>query len=466
MNLQELNELVRAGESDRVEFKKTTGQLGEGVRTACAMLNGVGGFVLFGVTPAGRADGQDVSTRTLEDVHNELRKIEPPAFPDVERVELLNGKSVIALRVPGGGGPYVCDGRPYMRNGPTTIVMPQQIYQRKLLESGHAANRWENRPAEGVSLADLDGEEVIRTVDEAVRRGRMDDPGTRNLRDVLVGMRLIHDDRLLNAAVVLFGKAGKLLPDYPQCVLKMARFKGRDKTEFLDNRQEYGHAFDLLVRGQRFLRDHLPVAGRVVPGLFERVDDPLYPPEALREALANALCHRDYAAGGGSVSLAIYDDRLEVASTGPLPFGQTPADLMKPHPSRPWNPLIANVFHRRGVIESWGRGTLRMAELTRRAGLVAPEIEAGVGEVIVRFRPTRYVAPSRVDHNLTPLQRQILEALADGGPMAISDIIARLPPNTARRTVQENLKLLAQLGQIESSGQRRWTRWKLKGVPE
>src|SRR5581483_5740057 len=211
----------------------------------------------------------------------------------------------------------------------------------------------------------------------------------------LTGMRLAHEGRLLNAAVVLFGKASKLLPNYPQCVLKMARFKGRDKTEFLDNRQEYGHAFDLLVRGQRFLRDHLPVAGRVVPGLFERVDDPLYPPEALREALANALCHRDYAAGGGSVSLAIYDDRLEIASTGPLPFGQTPADLMKPHPSRPWNPLIANVFHRRGVIESWGRGTLRMAELTRRAGLVAPEIEAGVGEVIVRFRPTRYVAPSR-----------------------------------------------------------------------
>src|SRR5215471_2193642 len=157
----------------------------------------------------------------------------------------------------------------------------------------------------------------------------------------------------------------------------MARFRGHDKTEFLDNRQEYGHAFELFVR----------------------VDDPLYPPEALREALANALCHRDYAAGGGSVSLAIYDDRLEIASTGPLPFGQTPQDLMKPHPSRPWNPLIAGVFHRRGIIESWGRGTLRMAELTRRAGLLAPEIEAGVGDVIVRFRPTKYVAPERVGHN-------------------------------------------------------------------
>jgi ATP-dependent DNA helicase RecG len=416
MNTEELNELVRGGESDRVEFKKTTGQRSEGVRTVCAMLNGVGGFVLFGVTPAGKVVGQVVTTHTLEEVHNELRKIEPPAFPDVETVPLGDGNRVIALRVPSGVGPYACDGRPYMRNGPTTIVMPQAIYGRKLLERSHATNRWENRPAEGVTFDELDRAEVTRTVDEAIRRSRMEDPGTRNIREVLVGFRLICEDRLLNAAVVLFAKGSKLLPSYPQCVLKMARFKGRDKTEFLDNRQEYGNAFDLLVRSQRFLRDHLPVAGRVVPGLFERVDDPLYPPEALREALANALCHRDYAAGGGSVSLAIYDDRLEIASTGPLPFGQTPQDLMKPHPSRPWNPLIASVFHRRGIIESWGRGTLRMAELTQRAGLVAPEIDAGVGEVIVRFRPTSYVAPQRVGPRSDPTPASDLAGL--GRPRA------------------------------------------------
>lgn len=62
----------------------------------------------------------------------------------------------------------------------------------------------------------------------------------------------------------------------------MARFRGLDKTEFIDNRQEYGNAFDLLQRTQRFFRDHLPVAGRIVPGIYERIDDPLYPPAALR----------------------------------------------------------------------------------------------------------------------------------------------------------------------------------------
>ena len=102
--------------------------------------------------------------------------------------------------------------------------------------------------------------------------------GLRNTRDLLNGLNLVHDGRLLNAAAVLFAKANRLLPNYPQCLLKMARFRGRDKTRFLDNRQEHGNAFDLLIRGQRFLRDHLPIAGRVVSGLFERIDDPLYPP--------------------------------------------------------------------------------------------------------------------------------------------------------------------------------------------
>ncbi|MCY4626001.1 MAG: AAA family ATPase, partial [Acidobacteria bacterium] len=73
--------------------------------------------------------------------------------------------------------------------------------------------------------------------------------------------------------------------------------------------------------------ESLPIAGRVLPGLFERVDDPLYPPEALREALANAICHRDYSMGGGSVGIGIYDDRLEVTSTGSLRFGLTPEML-------------------------------------------------------------------------------------------------------------------------------------------
>jgi ATP-dependent DNA helicase RecG len=244
----------------------------------------------------------------------------------------------------------------------------------------------------------------------------------------------------------------------------MARFKGRTKEEFLDNRQEVGNAFELLIRAQRFLRDHLPVAGRIVAGVFERIDEPLYPTEALREALANAICHRDYGVSGGAVSIAIYDDTLEISSTGMLPFGLTPADLVRPHQSRPWNPLIAHVFFRRGIIESWGRGTLKMVELTAKAGLVPPEFESRHGEVVVRFRPTQYIAPTKISHELSPLQQQLLEIVANLGQASLRQIIDSLPDPVSRRTIQDNMQLLRKLDVVDLIGAKRGARWTLKGA--
>ena len=110
-----------------------------------------------------------------------------------------------------------------------------------------------------------------------------------------------------------------------------------------------------------------------------------------REALANALCHRDYSIGGGSVGIAVYDDRLEITSSGSLHFGLTPEKLFSPHESRPWNPLIARTFYRRGIIEEWGSGTLKMADLASSSGLPVPEIEDDGGAVTVRFRHSLFV---------------------------------------------------------------------------
>lgn len=210
------------------------------------------------------------------------------------------------------------------------------------------------------------------------------------------------------------------------------------------------------------MRDHLPVAGRIVPNLFERVDDPLYPPAALREALANAICHRDYSLGGGAIGIAIFDDRLEISSTGLLPFDLTPEDLKKPHRSRPWNPLIANVFYRRGIIESWGRGTIKMTELTEQAGLTAPEIECTAGEVIVRFNPTRYIAPTVVRHDLSPLQQRLLQIISELGAASFKEISSYLSPEMPDRTVQNNLQVLKHLDLIGFSGKGRGARWRLK----
>ena len=211
-----------------------------------------------------------------------------------------------------------------------------------------------------------------------------------------------------------------------------------------------------------FLQRHLPVAGRIQPGLFERVDEPLFPPEALREALVNALCHRDYSLPGGAVSVAIFDDRLEIWSDGTLPFGLTVEDLKRDHPPRPRNPLIAEVFFRRGLVERWGRGTQRIVELCNRAGHPEPEFVEQAGTVGVRFLPSGYIAPHRVAYDLTPRQRLILQILAGPEPLPLRTIMNRIPDPPAASTVRDDLYHLKRLGLIDSQGRGRGAVWFLQ----
>ena len=176
MNLKNLQELIKHGESERLEFKRTTGQRTEAMKTVCAMLNGHGGFMVFGVTDKGEMKGHQVNAKTLAEVANEMARIEPPAFPEIERVTLEDGNTVIVLRVNGSSGrPYSYDGRPYQRNGSTTRIMPRTTYEKILMERLYVHHRWENQPAHAsVSIDDLDEEEIQITVDNALRLGRLE----------------------------------------------------------------------------------------------------------------------------------------------------------------------------------------------------------------------------------------------------------------------------------------------------
>ncbi len=461
MTIEQIAAIVAVGESDRLECKATTGTRREAAATICAMLNQRGGHVLFGVAPDGRVVGQRVSERTIEQVSAEIQRIEPPAFPEIERVRVSGNSEVIAVRVsPGTSPPYQYRGASYLRVGNTTQAMSAEEYNRMLFERMHSELRWENQPAAGWSVDDLDVAEIRNTVAEAVRIGRLKEPGTREPEDLLRGLGLLRGSVLFRAAPVLFGNAERLECEMPQCLLRVARFRGLDRSEFLDNRQFNGNAFALLASAERFLRDTVPIASRFEPGRIARIDEPLYPPLATREALANALCHRDYAMGGGSIGLAVYDDRMEVTSTGPLHFGLTPYDLFGPHESRPWNPLIARTFYRRGIVEEWGRGTTRIADLAVSAGLPRPEIEERGGCVTVRFRRADYVPPRHDEGELTEQQKTVLTLLqrSDSG-LALREIRTALGAQANERRLREDLSTLKARGLVAATGVGRGARW-------
>jgi ATP-dependent DNA helicase RecG len=457
MDLDGVRQTVARGESESLELKKTTGDLKAGMQSLCAMLNGTGGRVIFGVTPGGKIAGQDITDTTLQEVAREIRRLEPSADVEQIRLPVSGGREILILQTTTAPeAPYTYDGRPYKRIGPTTSPMPRSEYHQRLLAQSHALHRWENQVAEGYSLSDLDTDEINHSVQAAIHCGRLRSQPF-SPEDSLDRFQLRVHGQLLRAAVVLFGR--KFMPYYPQCTVRLARFKGIDKSEFLDHRQLHGHAFEILDESMHFILRNIPIAGRFEPGKLERQDIPLYPPLALREALVNAICHRDYTIAGGAIYVAIFDDRLEVISAGLLPPGITVAELKRDHQSKLRNPLIAGVFYRSGLIEQWGRGTQRIVDWCVAAGQPEPEFEERVGDVVVRFRPSGYHPPLRVSHDLSDRQRQILAILSDRRSWKVHDILSRLENPPGLRMLQLDLRMLREFRLVQTKGRGGNARW-------
>jgi len=143
VNLEELRHLVGDGESEKLELKKSTGDLKGGLETLCAFLNANGGKVLFGVTAGGRIRGQNVTDNTVQEIARELRRLEPAADVLQMRVPVSADSEVIVLETAiRSDAPYTYRGRPYRRIGTTTSLMPQTEYERRLLERGHSPKRF------------------------------------------------------------------------------------------------------------------------------------------------------------------------------------------------------------------------------------------------------------------------------------------------------------------------------------
>ena len=386
-NLKQLSALLRQGEGPALEFKRSTGELKEGMQTLCAFLNGTGGMALFGVRPDGKAEGQIVTDQTLRDIAQSADRFEPPVHFSIHRVKVKSGRDVIAVAVEGGRDlrPFAYEGHAYERVSSTTRRMPQAKYERLLVERGHAKRRWENLPADGLSLKDLDRKEILRTRELAIQQNRISPDTSRDIGEILDRLGLRAAGVLTQAAQMLYGK--KFLPDYPQCLLKMGRFRGAEITgEIVDNRQEQMNAFAMVREGMAFLERTMPLGARFPKGTVFREDRFPVPLEALREILLNAVMHRDYSHYSGYVAIAIFDDRIEVQSYGRLPSGVTLEQLSGPHLSKPTNPLIAEAFHRTGAVEVWGRGTNRVIEICQKHGAAPPLFEEKQGFLVVTFR--------------------------------------------------------------------------------
>lgn len=469
MDIEQLQALIEQGESTSREYKSSTSQLKSGFQTICAFLNNKGGIVLIGVKNDGSIVGQDVTDNTRLEIAREIKKIEPPVQDQVEIhfTPINDRKCVISIVVKGGlHAPYTYDGRAYVRIESTTGTMPQHLYEQLIVRRGQLSHRWEEQIAVGYDIDDLDHEEILRTIKDGIDENRISVEVLKyDITQILGNLKLLKDGKLLNAAIVLFAK--EVQPNYSNCMIRLARFRGIDKmADFIDNQRVYGNAFKLLSAANEFALRYLPISSSFVPGNMRRIDQPAVPQLALREALINSISHRDYSNRSATLALAIYDDRLEIWNNGMLPPELDIDALRKPHQSYPRNEDIATIFYKRGWVESWGTGTIRMIGYCSQNGTPEPEFQEYSGGFAVVFpfkepmggSADKTLADDRM-HNLSPRQKAILKILAINQGISLSEITRQMEDGSTSRAVRRDLAKLQAQGFIELKGWGKKSMW-------
>lgn len=472
MDLSYIKSLVGQKESAFVELKSSTGQLERGMETLCAFLNGDGGTVLFGVEDDGRIVGQQIADKTKRQIAECLRQFEPFPLVDVDYVAVEEDRYVVVLSVANNREkPYLYRGRAYVRLESTTSMMSQRQYGNLLSFRNLPFGRWETQLNDKLTVSDLDEEEVLRTVRVGVEKGRLPEVAySNNVTEALTRMNLMRDGQLTNAAFVLYAKTEHV--DYPQCLLRLARFAGITKEVFVDQRRVEGNVFRMLDEAMQFCFKHLSLSGEV-KGLAreERLSIPY---KALREAIVNALCHREYQTVGGSVGVAIFDDRVEVSNIGHFPNRIKTNNLTETAQSIPYNPLIAKGFYYRELFENWGRGIRLMVDECKIAGLAEPVFSSC--EYLVTTIFYRNDGDTSLQDKLQDkLPEKLPEKLPNKLPDKLLDKLIRLIQDdesvtierlsktlkVSEKTVRIHLKRLVEKGLIVRVGARKNGHWKV-----
>ena len=333
-------------ESETCELKKSLAELKEGLISIVAILNKHGaGELWFGVAPNGKAVGLDVTDKTLRDLSQAIAAhIEPKMYPQVS-TQTVAGKTCIHIRFDGQNAPYFAFGRAYMRVADEDRQLSAAELEQLIVDKNQAALRWDNRALDKPWPA-LDTQKVKRFVQRArLQWDTLGNDDETRLQRALEKLELHQKGELCNAARLFFA-------DQP-IQLRCAVFANTGTATIIDRHDFDGDILELVEEAQKYILKNIHIGMRL-EGLY-RVDVPEMSMDALREAIVNAFCHRDWR-DPDYVHVAIFKDRVEIRNPGTLYGGLTIEDLHRGNVSKRRNPLIADLFRRIDMVEAWGRG--------------------------------------------------------------------------------------------------------------
>ena len=342
----------------------------------CGFANAQGGRLLLGVNDKGQVTGLPDAAKLLEDLPNKVRDL----LGIVVQVNLHSegNRSCLEVVVPPYPNPISYRSHYYMRSGSTLQELKGAALDRFLL--GRQGRTWEGVPLPQFGLADVSAAAMARFRQLAQRSGRLDaETLAETDAQLLDKLRLKDGAYYKRAAALLFAADPQRF--VTGAFVKVGYFES--ETELLYHDEVEGNLFhqvrstlDLLLT--KYLKAVISYEGIV------RVETFPVPRAALREALLNALVHRDYAVTA-PVQIRVYEDRLRIWNPAVLPEGWTMDTLLGSHSSSPYNPAIANAFFRAGEIEAWGRGVERIFSACQEAGVPAPTLRCDSGGMWLEF---------------------------------------------------------------------------------
>ena len=347
-------------ETETLEFKRSTGELKEAVQSICAILNKHRhGELYFGVTADGIPVGQIVTEESLREVSQKIKNfIEPKIYPEISKV-VIDGRECIYVRFEGDRVPYFAYGIARIRVADEDLIMsPEQITE-LLLSSGREGNRWESLVS-NKTIDDVDEELLRKYTMQAHDVGRIAISYT-DKKTVLNQLELTKGEAILNAGKALF--SDDIIQD-----IQMAIFATEERLTFNDIQRHHGPVLRLVDIAESYIKSN--IHWRVeFTGELQRKEIPEIPVDAIREALINSFCHKDYASGQSN-EVTIYRDRVEIYNPGAFPDGYEPQDFIEKS-ERPIrrNPMIARMLYYSKDIESFGTGLKRIAEACDAAGV-------------------------------------------------------------------------------------------------
>lgn len=444
MDPKELDKLIRIGEGYTLEFKASPSHI---AREICAFANAAGGRILVGVDDQGRKQGVKDPNRTLSVIQSTVRNIDPPLVLDMEALG-----NILIVSVPSGPNkPYSANGLFYIREAANSQRMTRDQIREFFFREGLI--RFDEQPCRQFNMRkDFDSAKYQAFVKIA------NIPTGLRKEDVLKNLHVLSKEGMANAGVLLFGRR---IPNFfLQASLSCALFQGKTKTKILDHRVLDGSIQENYGAATSYLQSHLNTEYVIKGGPREEVLE--LPEVALREALLNAIAHRDYRSTS-NIQVNIYHDRVEVLNPGGLVSGLRLKDLG--HVSRPRNLLLFSLMARMDLVEHIGSGIKRIREAVAAYGLQPPIIEADGDWFSITFRrKSTYEAIERSRRGgkvFTPSEKNGFEGINEGVNTLLDFI--RMTPGLRTfqiskaldipvRTLQRRLRKLKNQNKIEFRG--------------